>query len=117
MFFFCRLEQQEKDKLQSEYFNDFNKDTVKVDKNGNGLNRLWHQMLTMFPLARLETAEAITAKYPTPFSLFKVRDLIIYKKVVSFYKLFYLGLRWLFQKRRTYSRFAYEKSCWPFNIC
>ncbi|KAJ3665526.1 hypothetical protein Zmor_001018 [Zophobas morio] len=46
-----------------------NRDCVKVDKNGNGLNRLWKQMLTTFPLARLETAEAITSQYPTVSSL------------------------------------------------
>lgn len=70
--FFCRLQQQDRHMLQSEYFGDSNKDKVKVDKNGNGLGRLWQQMLTMFPLARLEKAEAITAHYPTLFSLFTV---------------------------------------------
>ncbi|KAJ8931426.1 hypothetical protein NQ314_015665 [Rhamnusium bicolor] len=68
------LKKEEKYKLQSEFFNDSNKDTIRVDKNGNGLGRLWHQMLTMFPLARLETAEAITAAYPTPISLFNAYD-------------------------------------------
>lgn len=66
------MEKQEKYILQNEYFADSNKDTVRVDKNGNGLARLWNQMLTMLPLARLETAEAIRSVYPTPSSLFKV---------------------------------------------
>ncbi|XP_028132976.1 uncharacterized protein LOC114328345 [Diabrotica virgifera virgifera] len=64
-----KAEKEEKDRQQNEYFNDVNKDVVKVDKNGNGLNRLWRQMLTKFPLARLETAEAITTVYPTMSSL------------------------------------------------
>ncbi|XP_072384017.1 uncharacterized protein mms4 [Diabrotica undecimpunctata] len=66
-----KAEREEKDKQQNEYFNDVNKDVVKIDKNGNGLNRLWRQMLTKFPLARLETAEAITTVYPTMSSLFQ----------------------------------------------
>lgn len=49
-----------------------NKDCVRVDKDGNGLQRLWNQQLTMFPLARLETAEAISSKFPTPSSLMQV---------------------------------------------
>ncbi|KAJ8936882.1 hypothetical protein NQ318_010909 [Aromia moschata] len=75
-----KLKKEEKLMLQSEYFNDCNKDTVRVDRNGNGLSRLWQQMLTMFPLARLETAEAITAVYPTPSSLFKAYDTCTTKK-------------------------------------
>lgn len=50
----------------------YNKKNVKVDKDGNGLGQLWRQMLTMFPLVRLETAEAITAVFPTPRSMFEV---------------------------------------------
>lgn len=71
--FFVRLEKQEKYRLQNEYLAEVNKDTVRVDKNGNGLNRLWKQMLTMLPLVRLETAEAICSAYPTPTSLLKVK--------------------------------------------
>ncbi|KAJ8920083.1 hypothetical protein NQ315_011738 [Exocentrus adspersus] len=69
-----KLKREEKYKLLNEYFSDSNKDTVKVDANGNGLNRLWQQMLCMFPLARLETAEAITAVYPTPAALFQAYE-------------------------------------------
>ncbi|KAF5269376.1 hypothetical protein FQA39_LY08768 [Lamprigera yunnana] len=46
-----------------------NKDCVNVDKNGNGLKRLWQQQLVTFPLTRLEHAEAIMAKYPSLKSL------------------------------------------------
>ncbi|XP_018566241.1 crossover junction endonuclease EME1 [Anoplophora glabripennis] len=70
-----KLKKEEKYNHHNEYFHDSNKDTVKIDKNGNGLGRLWHQMLTMFPLARLETAEAITAVYPTPASLFQAYEI------------------------------------------
>ncbi|KAG5886347.1 hypothetical protein JTB14_000450 [Gonioctena quinquepunctata] len=66
-----KLQQQEKYELQSQFFDVVNKDTVRVDKHGNGLGRAWRQMLTMFPLARLETAEAITAAFSTPTSLFE----------------------------------------------
>lgn len=43
-----------------------------MDKNGNGLQRLWQQQLTAFPLARLETAQAIASKYPTVSNLLEV---------------------------------------------
>ncbi|XP_014212150.1 crossover junction endonuclease EME1 [Copidosoma floridanum] len=46
-----------------------NKDSVKVDKDGNGFSRLWQQQLCQFPQASLETAEAITSVYKTPFQL------------------------------------------------
>lgn len=49
------------------------RDTVGVDKNGNGLQRLWNQQLCCFPLARLEIAEAIAAQYPTPATLVQVK--------------------------------------------
>lgn len=49
-----------------------NKDCVHVDKEGNGLQRLWTQQLTLFNHARLETAEAITSKYKTPTNLMNV---------------------------------------------
>ncbi|KAK9703958.1 hypothetical protein QE152_g28999 [Popillia japonica] len=48
-----------------------NRDCVVVDKNGNGSRRLWQQQLTAFDLVRLETAEAILSKYPTPSKLFE----------------------------------------------
>ncbi|KAL1510023.1 hypothetical protein ABEB36_004679 [Hypothenemus hampei] len=56
---------------ENEFFEVNNRDCIKVDKNGNGLSRLWNQMLTMFPLASLETAETISAVYPTMSSLFE----------------------------------------------
>lgn len=48
------------------------KNVIRIDKKGNGLSRLWKQMITKFPLASLETAEAIAVVYPTPLSLFEV---------------------------------------------
>ncbi|CAG9863631.1 unnamed protein product [Phyllotreta striolata] len=57
--------------LQYDYYEDCNRKKIKVDKDGSGMGQLWRQMLTMFPLVRLETAEAITAAYPTPSSLFR----------------------------------------------
>lgn len=45
------------------------KNTVKVDKDGNGLKRLWQQQLCQFSLSSLEIAEAICSIYPTPANL------------------------------------------------
>ncbi|XP_066146323.1 crossover junction endonuclease EME1 [Euwallacea fornicatus] len=62
--------------LQSEnqLFTVNNRDCVRIDKDGNGLNRLWNQFLRMFPLASLETAEAITLVYPTLNSLMEAYE-------------------------------------------
>lgn len=68
-----RLQRQEKFKETECFIAGDNRDCVKVDKDGNGLGRLWNQALTLFPMARLETAEAISVKYPNVSSLMKVR--------------------------------------------
>jgi len=49
-----------------------NKNTVHVDKDGNGLKRLWQQQLCQFNLSSLETAEAICTVYSSPAQLIKV---------------------------------------------
>lgn len=49
-----------------------NKNTVRVDKDGNGLKRLWQQQLCQFNLSSLETSEAICTIYPSPMQLIKV---------------------------------------------
>jgi len=49
-----------------------NKNTVRVDKDGNGLKRLWQQQLCQFNLSSLETSEAICTVYPSPMQLIKV---------------------------------------------
>lgn len=49
-----------------------NKNTVRVDKDGNGLKRLWQQQLCQFNLSSLETSEAICTVYPSPMKLIKV---------------------------------------------
>ncbi|XP_012522155.1 crossover junction endonuclease EME1 [Monomorium pharaonis] len=48
-----------------------NKNTVRVDKDGNGLKRLWQQQLCQFNLSSLETSEAICMVYPSPMQLVK----------------------------------------------
>ncbi|XP_011645461.1 crossover junction endonuclease EME1 [Pogonomyrmex barbatus] len=48
-----------------------NKNTVRVDKDGNGLKRLWQQQLCQFNLSSLETSEAICMAYPSPAQLIK----------------------------------------------
>nr|XP_031842540.1 crossover junction endonuclease EME1 [Nomia melanderi] len=46
-----------------------NRNTVRVDKDGNGLKRLWQQQLCQFNLSSLETAEAICSVYRCPADL------------------------------------------------
>ncbi|XP_076758533.1 methyl methanesulfonate sensitivity 4 [Xylocopa sonorina] len=46
-----------------------NRNTVRVDKDGNGLKRLWQQQLCQFNLSSLEIAEAICCIYPSPMDL------------------------------------------------
>ena len=48
-----------------------NRNTVSVDKDGNGLKRLWQQQLCQFNLSSLEIAEAISSAYPSPADLTK----------------------------------------------
>jgi crossover junction endonuclease EME1 len=54
-----------------------NRNTVHVDKDGNGLKRLWQQQLCQFNLSSLETAEAICTVYSSPAQLIKVYIKII----------------------------------------
>ncbi|XP_058800500.1 crossover junction endonuclease EME1-like [Phymastichus coffea] len=51
------------------FINTDSRDTVKVDKDGNGLKRLWQQQLCQFTLMSLESAEAITSIYKSPVQL------------------------------------------------
>lgn len=67
-----RLEKQRKEQELNKYLIGDNKDCVKVDKFGNGLQRLWKQQLTTFPMGSLETAEAVISKFPTLQSLMEV---------------------------------------------
>ena len=46
-----------------------NRNTVRVDKDGNGLKRVWQQQLCQFNLSSLEIAEAICSVYPSPADL------------------------------------------------
>lgn len=66
----------EKNKSLTNKFNWYilgdNRNTVKVDKDGNGLKRLWQQQLCQFNLSSLEIAEAICSVYPCPADLIKV---------------------------------------------
>lgn len=60
---------------QAKYFmSEDNRDTVKVAKNGGGLASLWKRIICTFPLASLETAEAIANVYPSYVSLMKAYD-------------------------------------------
>ncbi|XP_076041563.1 methyl methanesulfonate sensitivity 4 isoform X2 [Oratosquilla oratoria] len=45
--------------------------TVRVDKNGIGLLKLWHQQLQQFNNVGVEVAQAIANVYPSPTALFQ----------------------------------------------
>lgn len=49
-----------------------NRDTVGVDKDGNGLKNLWLKQLCIFNAVGLATAEAVCAVYPSPVALMNV---------------------------------------------
>ncbi|KAJ4430052.1 hypothetical protein ANN_22260 [Periplaneta americana] len=72
-----KLEKQkrEQDKF-SWYAAGDSRDCVRVDKNGNGLLRLWQQQLSQFNRVGMETAQAITAVYRSPSALLEVRFFI-----------------------------------------
>lgn len=57
---------------QSElYLRGENRKCVTVDKQGNGVSRLWQQMIAVLPHSSLETSRALCAKYPTPLDLYE----------------------------------------------
>ncbi|XP_069686939.1 transcriptional regulator ATRX isoform X2 [Periplaneta americana] len=72
---YFRLEKQkrEQDKF-SWYAAGDSRDCVRVDKNGNGLLRLWQQQLSQFNRVGMETAQAITAVYRSPSALLEAYE-------------------------------------------
>lgn len=71
-----RLEKNQRSDAELEWFAlGDSRDCVKVDKNGNGLARLWKQQLCQFNLATLATAEAIVSVYSSPKALIEVRKI------------------------------------------
>ncbi|KAK7791517.1 hypothetical protein R5R35_010895 [Gryllus longicercus] len=70
-----KLEKQKKEQENLGWFaSGDSRDTVKVDKSGNGLLRLWKQQLCQFNTASLDTAEAIVSLYPSPKSLIQAYE-------------------------------------------
>lgn len=67
-----KLEKKQESSQFEWYIGYDNKDTVKVDKEGYGLKKLWQQQLCQFPLLSLEIAEAISSIYKSPLQLMKV---------------------------------------------
>ncbi|XP_015191737.1 PREDICTED: uncharacterized protein LOC107074634 isoform X2 [Polistes dominula] len=63
---------QQSDKEYNWYISGDNRDTVCVDKDGNGLKRLWQQQLCQFNLSSLEISEAICSVYKSPIQLVEV---------------------------------------------
>ena len=59
------------------------RDTVKVDKDSNGLARLWKQQICQFKLVNLEVAEAITALYDSPHELMTVSSVFFLCFIIS----------------------------------
>ncbi|XP_026313584.1 crossover junction endonuclease EME1 [Hyposmocoma kahamanoa] len=53
------------------YMRGDNKQCVAIDGDGNGMSRLWQQMVAVLPLSSLETSRAICAQYKTPMVLYE----------------------------------------------
>ncbi|XP_034827584.1 crossover junction endonuclease EME1 [Maniola hyperantus] len=53
------------------YMRGDNKKCVAVDKDGNGLSRVWQQMLAVLPMASLESSRALCAQYPSPLTMYE----------------------------------------------
>ncbi|KAJ2937941.1 hypothetical protein O0L34_g14214 [Tuta absoluta] len=53
------------------YMRGDNKQCVGIDKDGNGMPRLWQQMVAILPQSSLETSRALCAQYKTPRNLYK----------------------------------------------
>ncbi|CAK1590037.1 unnamed protein product [Parnassius mnemosyne] len=53
------------------YMRGYNKKCVPVDKDGNGISRLWQQMIAVLPYCSLEKSRALCAKYKTPLALYE----------------------------------------------
>ncbi|XP_050544091.1 crossover junction endonuclease EME1-like [Daktulosphaira vitifoliae] len=56
------------------YASGHSKNCVSVDKFGTGLNQLWRQQLSQFPLCALEASEAIASIYETPLQLLEAYE-------------------------------------------
>lgn len=68
-----RLDKQRRELENLEWFAvGDSRDCVTVDKDGNGLLRLWQQQLCQFNLAGHDVAQAIAKAYPSPLSLMEV---------------------------------------------
>jgi hypothetical protein len=76
----CLVPRYEKHKREQEklewYAAGDSRDCVRVDKNGNGLLRLWQQQLCQFNRVSMETAQAITSVYRSPNALVQVLHFI-----------------------------------------
>ncbi|XP_045771035.1 crossover junction endonuclease EME1 [Maniola jurtina] len=53
------------------YMRGDNKKCVAVDKHGNGLSRVWQQMIAVLPMASLESSRALCAQYPSPLTMYE----------------------------------------------
>ncbi|XP_044736838.1 crossover junction endonuclease EME1 [Chrysoperla carnea] len=69
-----KFEKRSKEEQVNCFVKNSNRDCVRVDKDGNGLQRVWQQQLMQFTLASLEIVQAITSKYPSPDSLFEAYE-------------------------------------------
>ncbi|KAG7303267.1 hypothetical protein JYU34_011734 [Plutella xylostella] len=56
------------------YMRGDNKKCVSVDKNGNGLSRLWQQMIAILPHSSLETSRAVCSNYKSPLALYEALE-------------------------------------------
>uniref|UniRef100_A0A8W8J9W7 Crossover junction endonuclease EME1 n=1 Tax=Magallana gigas TaxID=29159 RepID=A0A8W8J9W7_MAGGI len=70
-----------KDRLQTAFFDD-GVSTVKVDKNGQGLLKVWKQQLLQFKNISPDIADAIVHAYPSPHSLMEEQEKLLENIVV-----------------------------------
>ncbi|KAJ0173348.1 hypothetical protein K1T71_011524 [Dendrolimus kikuchii] len=52
------------------YMKGDNKKCVPIDKDGNGVARVWQQMIAILPLSSLEISRAICGQYKSPLALY-----------------------------------------------
>ncbi|XP_073998492.1 methyl methanesulfonate sensitivity 4 [Rhodnius prolixus] len=66
-----RKEIEKRDMEKCWYARGDSRDCIKVDKDFNGLHRLWLQQLSQFNKSSLDIAKAIAEIYPSPFVLYQ----------------------------------------------
>ncbi|KAK9509104.1 hypothetical protein O3M35_006493 [Rhynocoris fuscipes] len=69
-----RKEIEKRDQEKGWYTRGDSRDCVKIDKDLNGLHRLWLQQLSQFNKSSLDAAKSIAEVYPSPASLYQAYE-------------------------------------------